>query len=294
MLYEKIQKAENNLFELTANQIVDSLFHGKHTSSFKGFSSEFKEYKAFQLGENTRNIDWKIFAKTDKLYSKNYYNDASMKVYFILDASSSMFYPNELSSKLKRAVELIAIMCQILQLQKDLFSVIIISDKVELHSQMSSTLAHLKETFQNLNEFYQHSTKQITTNFIPIIQQLIPSIKRKSKIYFLSDLMYTQSEANLFLHQLAELKSLKNDISAFHLYDESEVNNGEDTKKNIEYVDIETNTSILTDSENWQTYLNDLQAYKRNQIIIPLLEKGIKVSQIKINDSLLENIKTTF
>lgn len=293
MLKEKIQNVENNLFELNANFIVDALIHGKHKGASKGFSSEFKEYRFFQNGENPRNIDWKVYGKTNKLYSKHFYNDASMRVYFVLDASSSMFYPSNEHSKLKRALEIIAVLCKILQHQNDLFSVIVISDKLAIESPLLSSLAHLKSIFAQLDLFYHHTDHPIETKYISFIEQIIPTIKRKSKLIFLSDLLFSEQDSEKFIHQLSELKSMQNEITIFHLQEQSEIDNKElfDRK---ELIDWENKQTYQINSQQWTLYLKQLNEFKKNKIIHPLLERGIKVNHLLTNDSLLENIRTIF
>jgi len=293
MLEQKIQKVENSLFELNANYIVDCLIQGRHKGSFKGFSSEFKEYKSFQNGENTRNIDWKVFGKTDKLYSKHFYNDASMKVYCILDASSSMFYPNNDQSKLKRALEIIAVICKILQQQNDQFSVIVISNQLAINTPLQASLAHLKSIYHQLDVFYQHSENQIETKYIEYIDLIIPIIKRKSKLIFLSDLLFSEIDAEKFIHQLSELKSLNNEIHILHIHEQTEKEHVENFES-IELIDLETKLEHRINRNQWSQFSITLNEFKRNRIILPLLEKGVKVNPILTNDSLLENIRTIF
>ena len=87
---------ENRLFgnlELTANQIVEGFISGIHKSPFHGFSSEFAEHKNYNSGESTKHIDWKLYAKTDKLYTKKYDDETNLRCHFIIDNSSSMHYP---------------------------------------------------------------------------------------------------------------------------------------------------------------------------------------------------------
>ena len=294
MLSEKIQKEENNIFELKANQIIHSLLQGKHKGIFKGFSSDFKEFKSFQDGESSRNIDWKIFGKTDKLYTKQFYNESSLKVYLILDASSSMFYPLDTDSKLKRSLELMGVLCKILQKQKDQFSIIIIGEKIEVQTHMASSMGQLKDVFQKLNHYYQQSSQLVETQYIQTIDSLIPQLKARSSLIFLTDLLFNHTERKIFIKQLSQLKSLKNDISVLHLFDDSETPLSNSSSTHVELIDLETHQTIRTNHQKWGNFLTELKKQKENEIIIPLREKGINVSPIRINDSLLMNIKTTF
>jgi len=93
-LQEELNKAGGfkNLEHL-AKQVVEGFISGMHKSPFHGFSAEFAEHKIYNQGESTRHIDWKLFAKTDKLYTKRYDDETNLRCHIILDNSSSMHYP---------------------------------------------------------------------------------------------------------------------------------------------------------------------------------------------------------
>ena len=79
--------------ELLANQIVEGFISGMHKSPFHGFSAEFAEHKLYNAGESTKHIDWKLFAKTDRLDTKKYEEETNLRCHLIIDNSSSMHYP---------------------------------------------------------------------------------------------------------------------------------------------------------------------------------------------------------
>ena len=93
-LQDELNKAEGfkNL-ELLAKQVVEGFISGMHKSPFHGFSAEFAEHKIYNQGESTRHIDWKLFAKTDKLYTKRYDDETNLRCHIIIDNSSSMHFP---------------------------------------------------------------------------------------------------------------------------------------------------------------------------------------------------------
>jgi uncharacterized protein (DUF58 family) len=87
----ELRKFDN--LELLASQVVEGFIIGLHKSPFHGFSVEFAEHRLYNPGENTRNIDWKIFARTDRLYSKKFEEETNLRCQIVIDASSSMQYP---------------------------------------------------------------------------------------------------------------------------------------------------------------------------------------------------------
>jgi uncharacterized protein (DUF58 family) len=88
--------------DLLAKQVVEGFIAGMHKSPFHGFSAEFAEHKIYNQGESTRHIDWKLYAKTDKLYTKRYDEETNLRCHIILDNSSSMHYPKMSSFSLDR------------------------------------------------------------------------------------------------------------------------------------------------------------------------------------------------
>ena len=82
-------KGFNNL-ELLAHQVVEGFISGLHKSPFHGFSAEFAEHRIYNQGESTKHIDWRLFAKTDKLYTKRYEEETNLRCHLIIDNSSSM------------------------------------------------------------------------------------------------------------------------------------------------------------------------------------------------------------
>ena len=88
---EKISSFQH--LELLANQVVEGFISGMHKSPFHGFSAEFAEHKVYNIGESTKHIDWKLFAKTDRLYTKRYEEETNLRCHLIIDNSSSMHYP---------------------------------------------------------------------------------------------------------------------------------------------------------------------------------------------------------
>ena len=91
--FSNIQNSEIENLELLASQVVEGFITGLHKSPFHGFSVEFSEHKLYNKGESTRHIDWKLFAKTEKLYTKKYEEETNLRCHIIIDNSASMHYP---------------------------------------------------------------------------------------------------------------------------------------------------------------------------------------------------------
>ena len=117
-----IKKYKN--LELLARQLVEGFITGLHKSPYHGFSVEFSEHKQYNIGESTKNIDWKVFARTDKLFVKQFEEETNLRAHLVLDTSSSMYYPKENSGKIHFSILCAAALATILQKQRDAISLI--------------------------------------------------------------------------------------------------------------------------------------------------------------------------
>jgi uncharacterized protein (DUF58 family) len=115
---------------LRARLIVEGYIIGKHRSPYHGFSVEFAEHKSYDIGDDVRNIDWKLFGKTDRLYIKRYEEETNLKTYIIIDNSKSMSYSSGSVSKINYANSLLASIAYLMINQQDAVGLIQFSDKI--------------------------------------------------------------------------------------------------------------------------------------------------------------------
>ena len=126
--------------ELLANQVVEGFISGMHKSPFHGFSAEFAEHKVYNKGESTKHIDWKLFAKTDRLYTKKFEEETNLRCHIIIDNSSSMHYPkieeNQpfYENKIGFSILASAVLMNLLKKQRDAVGLSIYSDNYEYYA----------------------------------------------------------------------------------------------------------------------------------------------------------------
>ena len=130
----QVQASEIKNLELLAKQVVEGFITGMHKSPFHGFSVEFSEHKLYNKGESSRHIDWKLFAKTEKLYTKKYEEETNLRCHIIIDNSASMHYPMVKSqtvdalNKVGFAAVAAACLLEILKKQRDAVGLSIYAD----------------------------------------------------------------------------------------------------------------------------------------------------------------------
>jgi len=116
MLLQEIEQYGN--LELLARQVVEGFITGLHSSPNHGFSVEFAEHKPYSKGMNLKNIDWKLFARQEKLFVKQFEEETNLRCRVLLDVSNSMHYPEETNAKLRFSVLAAAAICQMLKKTK--------------------------------------------------------------------------------------------------------------------------------------------------------------------------------
>src|SRR5690606_30634780 len=112
-----VQKFEN--MEFLAKQLVEGFITGLHQSPYHGFSVEFSEHRLYNNGESTRHIDWRVYARTDKLFVKRYEEETNLRCHILLDVSLSMYYPLENNGKVTFSILCAAAMATLLRKQRD-------------------------------------------------------------------------------------------------------------------------------------------------------------------------------
>ncbi len=143
--------------ELLARQLVEGFITGLHKSPFHGFSVEFAEYRPYNTGESTRNIDWKLYGRTDKLFVKQFEEETNLRCQIIIDTSSSMFFPQRKSLSLENpnkiyfSVYAAAAIIQMLKQQRDAVGLTLFSNQIDFHSRAKSNNVHIK-LLMNINK----------------------------------------------------------------------------------------------------------------------------------------------
>ena len=151
------QHALGNL-DLLAKQVVEGFITGMHKSPFHGFSVEFSEHKLYNNGESTRHIDWKLFAKTEKLYTKKYEEETNLRCHIIIDNSASMHYPIvkkqkiDALNKIGFAAVAAASLGEILKRQRDAIGLSIYSDTYEYYAPEKGSDRHRKIILHQLEQ----------------------------------------------------------------------------------------------------------------------------------------------
>lgn len=241
--------------ELLANQVVEGFISGMHKSPFHGFSAEFAEHKVYNTGESTKHIDWKLFAKTDRLYTKRYEEETNLRCHIIIDNSSSMHYPqlkeNQLffESKIGFAVLASAVLMNLLKKQRDAVGLSVFSDSYEYYAPEKGSDRHHRMILNTLEGLLEQSKQRKNTDTITYLHQIAEKIHRRSMIILFTDMFQSENEEALF-NALQHLKHNKHKVVLFHVIDkETELKFDFDNSPR-KFIDVETGDEAVFFADN--------------------------------------------
>lgn len=162
--------------ELRAKLLVDGVLSGIHKSPYKGSSIEFLEHKEYSPGNEIKHIDWKVLAKTDRYYIKQFEEETNLKCYIFIDSSGSMGYKSTGISKFEYAATLAASLAYLLLKQSDLVGLISFSDKALQYIPPRSRLTHLHVLLNALTELKTAGRSDTSA----ILNEFVEKIGRRS------------------------------------------------------------------------------------------------------------------
>tara|TARA_Y100000385_G_scaffold278878_1_gene327759 strand:+ start:756 stop:1721 length:966 start_codon:yes stop_codon:yes gene_type:complete len=237
-------------FDLLAKSIVEGFISGMHKSPFHGFSAEFAEHKIYNNGESTRHIDWKLFAKTDKLYTKRYEEETNLRCHIIIDNSSSMQYPKQPKQDINHLTKIsfsalaAAAMMQLLKKQRDAVGLSVYSEAIDYYAPEKGSERHHQMLLDYLNTTASHSTKQTGTKTYEVLHEIAKKLKRRSLIFLFTDMLQPEQEADKLFEALRHLNHNKHELVLFHVYDKATEYNFKFDNSPKRFVDVESGAAV--------------------------------------------------
>jgi uncharacterized protein (DUF58 family) len=297
---EKIASFQH--LEMLANQIVEGFISGMHKSPFHGFSAEFAEHKVYNVGESTKHIDWKLFAKTDRLYTKKFEEDTNLRCHIIIDNSSSMHYPKLeekekfYQNKIGFSVLASAVLMNILKKQRDAVGLSVFSNSYEYYSPEKGSDRHHRMILNALENLLEKPKVQKSTDTITFLHQIAEKIHRRSMIILFTDMFHPEAsggkEEALFT-ALQHLKHDKHKVVLFHVIDNKTELNFDFDNAPRKFIDVETGDEVNIFADNVkEEYEKGVQSYFK-KLALTCSQNKIKYVPVGVADS-FEKILTTY
>jgi uncharacterized protein (DUF58 family) len=244
---EKFAKFRN--LEILANQVVEGYISGMHKSPFHGFSAEFSEHKIYNVGESTKHIDWKLFAKTDRFYTKKYEEETNLRCHIIIDNSSSMHFPkmdgnqNFEKTKIGFSVLASAVLMNLLKKQRDAIGMSVFSDGLEFYTPEKGSDRHHAMLLKQLEGLLTSPKTTKKTNTVDFLHLIAEKIHRRSMIILFTDMFQNEDLDKLF-NALQHLRHQKNRVIVFHVHDKSSEVDFDFTNEPRKFIDMETGAHV--------------------------------------------------
>jgi len=255
MNVSEVKSSEIKNLSLLAKQVVEGFITGIHKSPFHGFSVEFSEHKLYNTGESTRHIDWKLFAKTEKLYTKKYEEETNLRCHIVIDNSASMHYPivkkQTLTTLNKVGFSAIAAasLMEILKRQRDAVGLSIYADSYEYYAPEKGSERHRSMLLYQLEQLLVSKSSAATDTY-KYLHEIAEKLHRRSLIFVFTDMFQPNKDNAVLFEALKHLKFNKHEVVLFHTYDgKTEFNFNFDNSPK-KFIDVETGEEININTEN--------------------------------------------
>jgi uncharacterized protein (DUF58 family) len=256
--------------EFLAKQVVEGFIIGLHKSPFHGFSVEFAEHRLYNPGESTKNIDWKVFARTDKMFVKRYEEETNLRCQIVIDASSSMYFPKDekgYGNKMKFSVLSAAAIINLLKRQRDAAGLSIFSNHLMVNMPAKSSSKHLDALFSNLENLVKNPFINESTDIAKCLHQIAETTHRRSLIILFSDMfdhMATAEREELYA-ALQHLRFNKHEVILFHVKDKTLEEDFAFENRPYVFVDMENGEEVkLQAAEVREHYTTQIQSFKKS------------------------------
>ena len=285
--------------ELLARQVVEGFIIGLHKSPFHGFSVEFAEHRLYNPGEDTRNIDWKVYARTDRLFTKRFEEETNLRCQIVIDASSSMYFPEvtktskDYINKLRFSALSAAALMNLLQRQRDAFGLSVFDEDVNIHTRCKSSTSHYRLLLTYLDQLINNPERNKATSAAKALHQIADSIHKRSMVIIFSDMFEQPENTEQLFAAMQHLKHSKHEVVLFHVVDKSKEINFEFENRPYLFIDMESGEKVRLQSNQVKDYYIEQMAKFKEELKFKCLQYRIDFVEADINEG-FRNILQSF
>lgn len=249
-----------------ARQIVEGFLIGLHRSPFHGFSVEFAEHRQYTVGESTRNIDWKLYGRTNKLFLKRFEEETNLRCQLVVDHSGSMLLPIEGQgdvehpNKLTFACYAAAVLSELLLKQRDAFGLTLLSDGIDLQTDIHSSRVHQKHLLEILEKELRQEPKEVldspsSTHIAEALHLTAERLHRRSMVVIFTDALVKPDDQDPMMDALRHLRHCKHEVILFHTLHHGHEIDFDYPNRPTEFIDLESGRRLkLLPSEVAEKY----------------------------------------
>lgn len=203
--------------ELKAKKIIEGFIAGLHKSPYHGFSVEFAEHRPYNTGDDFKHIDWKVYAKKERFYVKQYEEETNLRCFLVLDTSSSMYFKHKAQwTKLEYSAYLAAAMAYLMQGQRDAVGFASFADTLRTILPAKGTRRHLRRIFLEIEPYLTINKGDFTAS-AAALHELAERIHQRSLVVIFTDLFENIETHNALISALKHLRHRKHEIILFNI-----------------------------------------------------------------------------
>lgn len=276
LINPKHNRTLSNL-ELLAKQVVEGFITGLHKSPLHGFSVEFAEHRLYNSGESTRHIDWKLYARSEKLFVKRYEEETNLRCQLVIDCSASMQFPkDQANNKLRFSVEAAAALIELLKTQRDAPGLSTFDQDLLKHIPAKGSPVQKKILMNELESLLNYKSPAKQTSAASALNQLAEILHQRSMLVIFSDMFESADNTEELFSALQHLRYRKHEVVLFHVTETATELNFDYENKPHHFIDLESGQEIkLNPSQVREAYTHSLHTFKENL--------KLKCSQFKID-----------
>lgn len=254
--------------DLLARQVVEGFIIGLHKSPYHGFSVEFAEHRLHNVGDSIKDIDWKVFARTEKLYTKKFEEETNLRCQIVIDASSSMYFPQEREKGKLNKIEFsclsAAALMYMMKKQRDAVGLTVFDKEIKVQTGAKTNALHHQLLMNELHKLLSNTSVQQPTSAAKCLHQVADSIHKRSMVMVFSDMLDSLDENEIFL-ALQHLKHCKHEVVLFHVVDKAKEMDFNFENRPYKFIDLETGEELkLQPNQVKDFYIEKMEQRKAN------------------------------
>ncbi len=251
--------------ELLAKQVVEGFITGLHKSPFHGFSVEFAEHRLYNKGESTRHIDWKLYGRTDKLFTKKYEEETNLRCQIVIDCSSSMSFPKDGNlNKYEFSTYAAASIIELLKRQRDAVGLSLFTEKLDLHTAAKSSVLHHRYLYSELEKNLKQYSEQAkhSADAVQALHDVAELTHKRSLIVVFTDFLDNPNRMDDFFNALQHLKHNKHEVIVFHVVQKKTEVDFQLENRPYHLIDMETGEKMkIQPAEIKAKYVEEIKKY---------------------------------
>ena len=286
---DKIQEIhEFDNLELLASQVVEGFIIGLHKSPYHGFSVEFAEHRIYNPGEPRKNVDWKVFARTDRMYAKRFEEETNLRCQIVIDASSSMYFPDDAKggmNKMKFAVYSAAALINLLKRQRDAEGLSVFTDQVTVNTGARSSVVHQQMLYAQLDRLLKEKPINVRTDAVKGLNEIAETVHKRSMVVIFSDMLEDMNpdRLNELFSALQHLKFNKHEVILFHVVDKEKELDFNFENRPYVFIDMETGEKVKLQAGQVKDYYVSQMAKFENELKLRCGQYKIEFVEADIN-----------